>query len=384
MLNHRSALPALFLFASVLKFSLFFYTEQNAPDAKFQVDSQRYIVNAQMLARERTFAFGYNDGKPTLEFFRTPGYPFFLSLFLGLGHFSFSRIIFFQILLTLLTAYLTYKTAALYNSKIALLSATIILFDLSITVHSLMILSETLFLFLMAGLAYAFLRYLRDKSLFFLCLSALILAMATFVRPISFYLALPLGLLFFFSKENISLKKNLTHALIFLILVYGPLGMWQARNYHQTGRFFFSSITEWSKSHGLLHSYARREDPVSTGLPAWAYYPNVASRCLLSLLTRPASLKYFHSTELQAAGKIFDYLWIDFWLTGFLIGIWKGKKDVRYFALLGVAGYLIVASIVGGAWVVGSRFRVPLMPFIAILSAAGWSWLASLRKQRKA
>jgi hypothetical protein len=70
-----------------------------------------------------------------------------------------------------------------------------------------------------------------------------------------------------------------------------------------------------------------------------------------------------------------------FWLIGFLKGVSKIKKDDFYLQfLLFVVLYFICASIGGILFGVSSRFRVPLMPFIAILSANGWLRLAKRRE----
>jgi len=57
---------------------------------------------------------------------------------------------------------------------------------------------------------------------------------------------------------------------------------------------------------------------------------------------------------------------------GFIIGIVKMRDNLYYqFALL-VTLYFIAASIGGISLLVGERFRVPMVPFIAVISACGW------------
>jgi hypothetical protein len=45
--------------------------------------------------------------------------------------------------------------------------------------------------------------------------------------------------------------------------------------------------------------------------------------------------------------------------------------NFKYFQLFTIL-YFTIVSIAGGMWVVGERFRVPIMPFIAVISAYGW------------
>ena len=96
-------------------------------------------------------------------------------------------------------------------------------------------------------------------------------------------------------------------------------------------------------------------------------------------MTRPGTLKYLRSLPLKVASKIFGYPWI----IALIIGLFFARYDriSNLFLLLTII-YFIVVSVVGVGLCTGSRFRVPVMPLFAILSASGWMVIYSWIKNR--
>ena len=66
-------------------------------------------------------------------------------------------------------------------------------------------------------------------------------------------------------------------------------------------------------------------------------------------------------------------------MIGFLAGLTKIRGDMLLQFLVLVVGYFIVASVVGSGLDVSARFRVPMMPFVAILSSYGWMTLRKIK-----
>ncbi len=244
-------------------------------------------------------------------------------------------------------------------------------------------------------------RYLKNRNVNYAILSALILAAATYVRPISYYLGFAIALFIIYGMEFQKLipttenrqkiiakrfscangkqnfKKAFAHAIIFGLIVYSLLGIWQIRNYIRCGDFAFSAVEQANLScNGLFRSYARNTDIHTKSMAPVPYYVNVSFRCLMSLMTRPGNFKYFQCEPLNLGSFVFSYPWMVFWLSGFMWGVIKIGKNIYLQFMLFIVFYFIAVSIGGGMWVVGERFRVPMMPFIAIISAYGW---ASLR-----
>jgi 4-amino-4-deoxy-L-arabinose transferase-like glycosyltransferase len=361
------------IIALLIKFSLFTFASIHNPQAKFQSDSYGYLNTGMMLALHGAFAQD-NNGVLKYELFRTPGYPLFLGLLHGILKIPLDGVILVQVLLTILAAFVTYKVAFEIDHKIAFLGAAIVLFSLPITIFSLMLLTESLYLLLISLFMLAFIHYLKNRETKLILLSAILLAAATYVRPISYYLGGALAAFIVYVNVPDKLKKAILHATLFLAVTYGLLGIWQLRNYiHFHQNTFASIIQENCKVSGIFHSYSTNKDPLTQGWPPIPYYVNVTWRCFLSLMTRPGSFKYLHFPILTIAGKVIGYPWVVFWMTGFLIGLTKIRRNIYYQFILCVILYFVFTTIGGEMWYSGERYRVPIMPFIAIISAAGWA-----------
>ncbi|MFC1645707.1 glycosyltransferase family 39 protein [Candidatus Omnitrophota bacterium] len=338
-----------------------------------------YTQTANNLIAHGAFTTSYNeDGTYTPELFRTPGYPFFIGILNKAMKIPYAGIILVQIVLTILVALITYKTALVINPKLAYLSSLIVLYDPPVTIFSMMLLTETLFLLLISVFMLIFVRYVKEKRIWLVILSALIIAMATYVRPIAFFLGAAMGIFVIYLAFRTKLIKLLMHVLVFLLIIYSFLSIWSMRNYRVAGRKTFSTVAEFVVAY---KKYYRHDDAITKSLPPVLYYSNAVSRCFLSLMTTPGTLKNFNSPLLKEAGKIFGYPWMVFWLIGFLFGISKTGKNPYLQFLLFVVLYFICASIGGILFGVSSRQRVPMVPFIAILSAHGWIWIMRLLKK---
>jgi hypothetical protein len=371
MKNNRIFFLAVAL-ALTIKTALFVFATVSAPESMFAADSGIYIETAKMLAQKGIFARGSGDNI-AFETFRTPGYPIFLAALHFVMKMPFVWVLAVQMILTIASAAITYRAAMEIYPKIAPLSAIIVLFDLPITIFSMMILSETLFLLLISVFMLLFIIYLRDRKIKFLVLSAFTIAAAAYIRPIAYYISATLVLFIAYADRRYGIKRAIGRAVIFAAVVFSLLGAWQARNYVRCGVIAMSSVEKYNLScNGLYKSYVRNEDPYTKGMTPPAYYVNVTARCLMSLMTRPGNLKYFGSDTLTALGKILAYPWTFLWIAGFLFGLTRLKGDIYLQAMFFMVISMSIASIGGVMWLVGERFRVPMMPFIAVISAYGW------------
>lgn len=358
------------IIAVIIKLSLFAFAAIHAPQGKMPGDAGEYLKLSDVLASKGVFATQDGSG---YEIFRTPGYPVFLAIFHGLMRIPLDGIVFIQIAMTLLAALITYRTALMIEPKIAFLSAAIILYDPPITLFSLVILTETLFLLLISLFMFFFVRYLKGKKTGHLILSAFILALAAYVRPVAYYLgfAVPFFILYAGWRENF--WKGLKNALIFAAAAYFIIGLWQVRNYALCHKSIFCSSNRYNVSTvGLFKSYARNTDPRTQGMAPLPYYVNVTSRSLMSLMTRPGNFKYFQSPQLAAGSRIIGYPWMVFWLSGLIIGAVGRGRNIYVQFMLFIILYFIAASVCGQMWNVDPRLRVAMMPFIAVVSAYGW------------
>jgi len=356
--------------ALILKLSLFAFTSIHAPQGKMLVDSYEYLRLSNVLASKGSFIA---ENGTSFEIFRTPGYPFFLAIFHGLMKIPLDGVVLIQIAMTLLAAFIVYKTAMMVEPKIAFLSAVIVLFDPPIIIYSMTILSEALFLPLISLFLFFFVAYLKGKKTGHLILSAIFLAISAYVRPVSYYLIFVVPVFILYAGGREKFLKSLKQALIFLAVAYFIVGLWQVRNYYQCHNYIFCSSDGHNMSKiGLLKSYIRSEDPYTKGMAPLPYYISVSFRSLMSLMTRPGNFKWFHYKPLTVTGLVIGYPWMVFWLSGLVMGALRCRRNVYIQLMLLITLYFIAGSVVGQMFMVDPKLRVSMIPFIAIISAYGW------------
>ncbi len=225
-MNHSKVFFILILAAIAIKLTLWIFSEQFAPEAKFMPDSERYIVLAQNLYRHGEFI--YTDAQTSYqENYRTPGYPLFLGIFTEWFGVSFRWLTLFQLFLSIVLAAVVFHIAKIIRHPAPQLSALIILYDPPIAMLSIQALSEILFLFIFTVFILFLLKYFRDNRQIDLICAALFLAASAFVRPISYYIGI-LSAIFLILHHRLSLKENLKNILFFSLSF---TAVWVSGNY---------------------------------------------------------------------------------------------------------------------------------------------------------
>lgn len=177
---------------------------------------------------------------------RTPGYPLFVAVIYGIFGEHICVILLLQTLFNILSVILIYRiTATFFSRNIALLAAFLYVLDIHQTLYAVSFLTESLFDFLFLISVYFLSRSFKMTSSVFLFLSALILGMATLVRPISiFFPAVPILLIFFL--YNGSLKTKLTYMSLFGVIFIATISPWLLYNYSMYGEAKLSSISSYN------------------------------------------------------------------------------------------------------------------------------------------
>ncbi|MDD5634695.1 MAG: glycosyltransferase family 39 protein, partial [Candidatus Omnitrophica bacterium] len=328
--------------AITIKIALFAIAVICAPESKFENDSRDYLQTAETLYSRGAFAQQNNDGTLRYEMLRTPGYPVFLGALHNLLKIPLHGVILVQVFLTLLIALFVYYTAARIDIKIAFLSAVIILFDLPSSVFSLMIMTETLFTFFMALFMLSFILYLKEGAFKWVMASAITLVISTYIRPISYYIGIMIAVFILYANCPKNFKKAFIHALLFLVVVYGLIALWQIRNYLCCACSSFSSIAGANfKQYTLIGTYSASTDAHSAGFPPILYYIDVTLRCSMSFMTRPGNLKYFGIEPLTIFAKVLAYPWMAFWVVGFIAGMFKIGRNIYYQFLFLIILYFV-------------------------------------------
>jgi hypothetical protein len=374
--------------AILIKLLLFLLATVYVPQSKFLPDSSLYLKTADMLRMKGAFATQNTNGSLKYEINRTPGYPIFIALINGVLKIPLGGIIFIQQLLIILVAGIVYKTAEAIEPKLKFLSAIIILYSPTLNIYSLMILTETLFIFFISMFMFCYVQYLKNGEIKSLLLSSVMLVLASYVRPGCYFLGIIMTFFIIYANAPKDTKKTLQHALFFIFITYSSLGVWQLRNYQVAGVPVFSSIFfEDPIKNGLCHSFLRNTNHFKHhfryDIGPVLYYMDATWQSFWSFMSRPGSLKYFNCHALTVIGKVFAYPFMIFWMIGFLWGIINTGRNIYYKFLLLVIVYFVSGSILSDMLIATSRFRMPIMPYIAIISAYGWIKLISIFQKDK-
>lgn len=370
-LNNDNKILILIIIASLaIKLAIAGYGMIKMPSYKFMPDTPTYAEPGINLVEKGVFATFADDGTIKYEVIRTPGYPLFLGFLNKSMGLSLDAVIAIQLLLITFAGYVVYKAAYELDRKIAHLAAFIFLFDLPVTMTSLLLLSESLYTVFIAIFMYLFLKYLKTRNIYILASSAALLVAATYIRPISYYLGICIAAGVLFSLISSDFKKAAAHCLIFFMVFYSLTGIWSYRNYIRAGVAEFSTIGKIDlENMGLTHKYAREIRSKDIKTTPVLYYTAQAAECINIFFTRPGTLKYLRSLPIKIASKVFGYPWVVFWIAGLFFA--RYNKVTHLFLLFTIL-YFMAVSVVGAGLCVGSRFRAPVMPLIAILSASGW------------
>jgi 4-amino-4-deoxy-L-arabinose transferase-like glycosyltransferase len=191
-------------------------------------DSLGYIQVAEELVATGRFA---RLGRP--EIARTPGYVLLLEPGVLLGHVD-SVTIALQVAVGCLTVYLTYHLALLIFERhgVALAAAVLSACEPLSALYAGKLLSETAFTCAVTGLVFLFARYLLRAGCCNLIGSAVVLAVAIYIRPIALYLSVVLTVMLLAGhwRRTASRRRLGVQAAAFLAISAGLPAAWAVRN----------------------------------------------------------------------------------------------------------------------------------------------------------
>jgi 4-amino-4-deoxy-L-arabinose transferase-like glycosyltransferase len=204
-----------------------------------QGDTTSYLNPGRNLILHGAFA---TAGAPEID--RTPGYPLFAEI-TGMAWDNVLLTVTIQIVLSLISLLLVRRIAGRIfpNRNAGIVAAWLYAIEPLSIVYTARLMPETLFVLLLLLTVERMLAFQSSGKLTVLALAGISLAATTYVRPVSYYLALPLaaGLALTAAKHR-SLRWKAP--LLLLIVVLPLLAAWQLRNLAETGYGGFSSIVE--------------------------------------------------------------------------------------------------------------------------------------------
>ena len=417
----------IFLIAFLVRLIPFSYVAYNNPEGLILFDSEGYLNLAENINTHQIFSRANSTQQLTPDISRTPIFPLFLS---GIKIFSNSNIVicFILVLIGSINAILTFKLCllAFNNQKIARLAALLVAIDIPSIYFSSVIMTETLFSTLLVLGIFLFMK--REITTWNYLLSGFIFSLAILCRPIAIFL--PLLLLTIMLARTETLKK----IAIFLFATYFLAGLWSYRNYKTFDTFQLSSIgainlyfhtsasinaeiknittheaqanlktqlqqaRNWTGEnyeikHMIAYCYQNSLETIKNhpllflkqsfigavyffAKPIRNYldlYFGVAKKSYSDIGEKKiqANVWYKFISQTSSLTIILVFIQIVFnliILLGLIYYLIKNLNNTSIQLFLGVIFYFVVTSMITE---VDGRFRVPVMPFIAILGSLG-------------
>jgi 4-amino-4-deoxy-L-arabinose transferase-like glycosyltransferase len=312
-----------------------------------------------------------------------PLYPIFLALCYYLGGLNTLSYFIPQIILGSLTCLLIYYLAEeIFDQKTAVLAGFMMALYPALIFWSYLIRVETLFIFLLCLGFLLMIKGNRSRSMFLICLSAIIFGLACLTRVtlIFFIPVLFIWEILYFSADKI---KNLKTASVMMVLIALVLTPWCIRNF-----LVFNNFTPFSDEINIVILGAWTEDPIEIGysyaMPYYKTYDSTVMRIIMyvkdhfsqyfTFVIKRLALFWYPCTEgMRPIAKIYKSLtWIiifpsAFW--GMFASVKRRTKSALLIVIFIFYYYLMhAASFVDG----GLVYRYPIEPFLCIFAAYGY------------
>ncbi|MBW3578431.1 MAG: glycosyltransferase family 39 protein [Actinobacteria bacterium] len=401
----RTALTAVLVVAGAVRLG-FWALGLGDPSEFVAVDSEGYLALANRLG---TAYWGDATGDLfTLGLVRPPGYPVLLASLSAFGG-SIGFLAFAHVLLGVGVVWATYLLGrSMFDLRVGLVAAAIVALEPASVVHSSLLLTEVPFTLLLVVGALFVWKGQRDANMLRSAVGGGMLGLATLVRPVTVYLPLVLFPSLYLLARTPHRRQGVLTAAVVAVAFATPVGGWMVRNtavaevavistiestnllYYRAasavaeedGRSlaevrdgYLSTVAERlgaspspASRHRLERSIAVREllaHPVGT----LTMSTKGAGRLLLGPSRAPVAQRFDVGYD-HPAVRLFTYATVALLVMLYLLALLGtagsarvGPRAAIAFLVL-LAGYVIVISAGGEAY---SRFRVPAVPFVALL-----------------
>lgn len=409
-------LLGILLLAALLRVTLFVAIAHH-PDRFYTNDSVTFV----RIATDLSDVYAAESGRLfRLGLIRTPGYPLLVAAGFSLTGNAPWSIVLFQIAVGVLTVWLVYRLAfRLLGPRAALWSALALAVDPISIILANHLQPEIIFTFLLVAGTLLWVRGLQERALWYGVGAGLLLGAATLVRPIGLYLpivVLAVSLLLCRGRWIQRLVFTMVLVLAFAI----PVGGWIARNALVSGvpllttgdgnsLLHFRAALVLAEAEGLPLKEAQdqlkaalkqRQQPGMNAAEVSRLERSMAIEVLLDhplasleavtkgvVLTMigPGRAELLHlmgdPTPTRISGLVqillitVEIVVYGIILISAVVGCYVLLRTRKYFAaviLLSIIMYFILATVIGSTGY--SRYRVPIMPFIAVFAGYGFAY----------
>ncbi|MCR4311431.1 MAG: glycosyltransferase family 39 protein, partial [Candidatus Taylorbacteria bacterium] len=213
-------------------------------------DSAGYVVLADNILEQKVFS--QDAISPfTPDTFRTPGYPFFLALFkFVFGSYTWFPLI--QILCTVGVSFMVLRMGErLFSRTVGMIGAFLYLLDPTVILHSLVLLSDSTYVFLVVLTVYLLFFKSKEGSArertMVVATAGVVLGISVLARPISMFLPAVLLPFYIFSvRADLSKKKIAQNTLLFIFGLCMLTVPWLVRNKNAVGVWGLSSVASFN------------------------------------------------------------------------------------------------------------------------------------------
>jgi 4-amino-4-deoxy-L-arabinose transferase-like glycosyltransferase len=420
----RRILVLIIAAATLLRLTLFLAVVGH-PDRFFTVDAHGYVALGSDLFRN----YSVQEGRLfELGLLRTPGYPSFIALLYAVSGQSPAAVIVAQTVLGVATVWLTYRlTLALLGPTPALWSAGALAVDPITIVLTNELQPEAVYTFLLVGGALLWRRAVDEASSLSSGGAGMIFGVAALFRHIGLYLPVVLIPIGWFLATG-RWTRRLAVSLALLIAFGVPVAAWIARNASVTGVAIFSSgegynflylraagalaeeegLTLLEAEQRLRVEVAERIRPRmnpaevsvverSFGMEVLFDHPRgaliSAAKGILLMMSGPGRAELLQqlgdddATQVDGVVEttlvVVQILVYGLILLGAVVGVVVLLRRRMSRELIFLGGFILYFVLISAGPEAYSRFRVPIMTFIAVLSGCGWSMVASRRVERR-
>jgi 4-amino-4-deoxy-L-arabinose transferase-like glycosyltransferase len=200
-------------------------------------DTSSYTTPALKLLHGEGFI---NDG------YRTPVYPLFIALFYGLFGERPLPIIFAQILLSILTVYMTYLLGKeLLSEIVGLLAAFLIAISIESITHTFFLLTESLFTFLFIGSILAYVTFRQSGKKRWIFFSGGSMGLAILCRPIATYFPFFFLILILFDRAK-DFRERIRKSFLYIVSTLVFVIPWIFWNYASLGLATLTTISDYN------------------------------------------------------------------------------------------------------------------------------------------